>query len=42
MAQYAVIKNLEIIGKAANKISVEVRALNLKIEWRKISAFNIY
>jgi len=39
MVQYAVIKNLEIIGEAANKISAEARALNLKIEWRKIIAF---
>jgi len=39
MAQYAIIKNFEIIGEAANKIPNEIRALNDKIEWRKIIAF---
>ncbi len=40
MAQYAVIKNFEIIGEAAYQIPKEFRMANEeKIEWRKIIAF---
>jgi uncharacterized protein with HEPN domain len=39
MAQFAIIKNFEIIGEAAYRLPEEVRALNENIEWRKIIAF---
>lgn len=40
MAQFAVIKNFEIIGEAAYQIPKEFRLENEeKIEWRKIIAF---
>ncbi|MEZ4685443.1 MAG: HepT-like ribonuclease domain-containing protein [Bacteroidia bacterium] len=39
MAQYAVIKNFEIIGEAGYKIPSEIRDENPQIEWRKIIAF---
>lgn len=39
MAQFAIIKNFEIIGEAAYHISREVRESNPKIEWRKVIAF---
>ncbi len=39
MAQYAVIKNFEIIGEAAYQLPKEYRLANEdKIEWRKIMA----
>ncbi len=36
MAQYAVIKNFEIIGEAAYQLPKEYREENEEIEWRKI------
>jgi uncharacterized protein with HEPN domain len=36
MAQFAVIKNFEIIGEAAYHISKELKAKYLEIEWSKI------
>lgn len=40
MAQFAVIKNFEIIGEAAYQLPKEFRLANEeKIEWRKIIAF---
>jgi len=40
MAQFAIIKNFEIIGEAAYHLPVEFRKENEeKIEWRKIIAF---
>lgn len=39
MAQFAIIKNFEIIGEAAYRLPEEVRALNENIEWRKVIAF---
>lgn len=39
MAQFAIIKNFEIIGEAAYKLSEETRAKNDRIEWRKVIAF---
>ena len=36
MAQYAVIKNFEIIGEAAYQLPKEYREENEAIEWRKI------
>lgn len=35
----AVVRNFEIIGEAANRISPEFRAVNLGIEWDRISGF---
>lgn len=39
MAQFAVIKNFEIIGEAAYHLSDELKKGNPDIEWRKIQAF---
>ena len=39
MAQFAIIKNFEIIGEAAYHLSRELRESNVAIEWRKIIAF---
>ncbi|MCR9102428.1 MAG: DUF86 domain-containing protein [bacterium] len=39
MAQFAIIKNFEIIGEAAYQLPEEVRASNRIIEWRKVIAF---
>ena len=39
MAQFAIIKNFEIIGEAAYRLSEETRAKNERIEWRKVIAF---
>ena len=40
MAQFAIIKNFEIIGEAAHHISKELRESNdTQIEWRKVIAF---
>jgi len=39
MAQFAVIKNFEIIGEAAYHIPKEFRLKHEEIEWRKIIAF---
>lgn len=40
MAQYAIIKNFEIIGEAAYQLPKEYRLANEeKIEWRKIMGF---
>ncbi|MEZ4773139.1 MAG: HepT-like ribonuclease domain-containing protein [Bacteroidia bacterium] len=40
MAQFAIIKNFEIIGEAAHQLSVELREKNNHMEWRKIIAFH--
>lgn len=39
MAQFAIIKNFEIIGEAAYHLSKELRATHSSIEWRKVIAF---
>lgn len=39
MAQFAIIKNFEIIGEAAYQIDNELKESNPEIEWRKIAAF---
>jgi len=39
MAQFAVIKNFEIIGEAAYQISSDLKDKYVEIEWRKIEAF---
>jgi uncharacterized protein with HEPN domain len=39
MAQFAIIKNFEIIGEAAYHLPKELRLSNNKIEWRKVIAF---
>lgn len=39
MAQFAIIKNFEIIGEAAYQLPREIRAVNENIEWRKVIAF---
>jgi len=39
MAQFAIIKNFEIIGEAAYNLPKEVRAKNDRIEWRKVITF---
>ena len=39
MAQFAIIKNFEIIGEAAYQLSKELRTKHPEIEWRKIIAF---
>lgn len=39
MAQFAIIKNFEIIGEAAYQLPKEYRDSNTDIEWRKIMAF---
>jgi len=39
MAQFAVIKNFEIIGEAAYQISNELKVNYSNVEWRKIEAF---
>ena len=39
MAQFAIIKNFEIIGEAAYQIGNELKTSNPEIEWRKITAF---
>ncbi len=39
MAQFAIIKNFEIIGEAAYHLSDELRNANSRIEWRKVIAF---
>jgi uncharacterized protein with HEPN domain len=37
MAQFAVIKNFEIIGEAAYHVSDELRTKNQEVEWKRIS-----
>ena len=39
MAQFAIIKNFEIIGEAAFKLPKDFRENHEQIEWRKIIAF---
>jgi uncharacterized protein with HEPN domain len=39
MAQFAVIKNFEIIGEAAYHLTDELKGKHLEIEWEKIQAF---
>lgn len=39
MAQFAIIKNFEIIGEAAYHLSEEIKHENPDVEWRKIIAF---
>ena len=39
MAQFAIIKNFEIIGEAASHLSKELKENSPHIEWRKIIAF---
>lgn len=39
MAQFAVIKNFEIIGEATYQISDDLKDKYPDVEWRKISAF---
>lgn len=39
MAQFAIIKNFEIIGEAAYQIDKEIKETHPEIEWRKITAF---
>lgn len=39
MAQFAIIKNFEIIGEAAYYTSKELKGKYPEIEWRKIEAF---
>jgi len=39
MAQFAVIKNFEVIGEAAYQISNELKLSYSAVEWRKIEAF---
>jgi len=39
MAQFAVIKNFQIIGEAAYHVSQETKRQCPKVEWRKIEAF---
>jgi uncharacterized protein with HEPN domain len=39
MAQYAIIKNFEIIGEAAYHLPESIRSTNDRIEWRKVIAF---
>lgn len=39
MAQFAIIKNFEIIGEAAYKLPEELREKYDQIEWRKVMAF---
>ncbi|MCB0553789.1 MAG: DUF86 domain-containing protein [Phaeodactylibacter sp.] len=39
MAQFAIIKNFEIIGEAAYHLSVDIKDENPEVEWRKIIAF---
>jgi len=39
MAQFAIIKNFEIIGEAAYHLPKEIKAYSKKIEWRKVIAF---
>ena len=39
MAQFAIIKNFEIIGEAAYYTSKELKSKYPEIEWRKIKAF---
>jgi uncharacterized protein with HEPN domain len=39
MAQFAVIKNFEIIGEATYQLSSELKDKYRQVEWRKIAAF---
>jgi uncharacterized protein with HEPN domain len=39
MAQFAIIKNFEIIGEAAYHLPKELKLSNDRIEWRKVIAF---
>ena len=39
MAQFAIIKNFEIIGEAAYHLPKELKESNNTIEWRKVIAF---
>lgn len=39
MAQFAIIKNFEIIGEAAYNLPKELREKHDRIEWRKVIAF---
>lgn len=39
MAQFAIIKNFEIIGEAAYQLPRDFREANSTIEWRKMIAF---
>lgn len=39
MAQFAIIKNFEIIGEAAYYVAKETKKEHPEIEWRKIEAF---
>jgi len=39
MAQFAIIKNFEIIGEAAYQIDKGIKETHPEIEWRKITAF---
>lgn len=39
MAQFAIIKNFEIIGEAAYHLTKELRGRYDRIEWRKVIAF---
>lgn len=39
MAQFAVIKNFEIIGEASYRLSKDLRDQHSEVEWKKIMAF---
>lgn len=39
MAYDAVVRNLEVIGEAANRLTADVKVLAPEIEWYKISGF---
>jgi uncharacterized protein with HEPN domain len=39
LAQDAVVRNLEIIGEAAGKVSLHVRTENPKVEWARLRGF---
>jgi len=38
MMRFAVVKNLEIVGEAANNLTNELKALHTEVDWEKIIA----